>query len=609
MRFVIPYRVKTMLELPARVKNISPYDLESVVLDAPLQPRIALGSAAAGEALPSFGKTADGGGGLPHAGYGLAVKESVRGYEVCLRDSAEACEEVRTAGADGAFLAACYGGKHTSIYLETPAGLLRYEGIYRAKPVRASVGFQSASVVFDDGRSVILHQSGCSEVGLPVDALAFLEGVFYGRSSEWVVAVDVHSGDVKPCVKVGGAEFAGFLSGLPVFREGSSFYILDGGSLIKRGAAAGYVTAWGEETVDDEGERLVVMDAYGKPVADVPKDPSAACRASKYGIACFRGNLLGIMDFSSKSVVEINSRDSDGEHAVEVSADAGVSVVYKGSEYRVGGGRKVLIADEGVSVLRDHFFNLTVKHLLRDEDTYLRSPAKRVEVRVGKAELLTSSAMHECGGFGVLRLEGVEFEKPARVALEVAGKPLTKEVCVDGSGLEEVPVEAVDTLTGDRVEVSRLRPAIEYVVKLHVSISVKHEPGKSLVSVVSEDVLKEVRLCCNRACRDFPAGSSSAVFEMGECRLPAWVEVTTWRSGFLYCEKLNIEAPGLADAVIKAGSAGEFRLGGFYTTIPFPDYPDIPPIHKVRARILPNKLVVTLNSRTVGRGSSWLGAG
>lgn len=607
MRLVIPYGVKYLLELPVRVRAVSPYDLESVVLDASLQPRITVDAAITGEVIERVEgvvvgdrvvKDAEG---FPHTEYALAVKKSLKLFEVHTKDSVEVCEDVRIAEVDGAFLVACYRDRYTSIYLTSFNGLVRYKNIYRSRPVKTSIGFQSASVVFEDGRSVILHQGRHAEVGMPLDAIAFLENTFYGYSSGWIVSIDILSMDVKPDIKAKDIRFAGFLGGLPVFHDGSVFYTLDGGSLVKRGSVAGGVSAWGDVVVADSGERLVTTDAYGKVLADIPKDSVATCRATKHGVACYRDNLLGVVDFNSKSAVEIYQAGLE-DHALEVSADTRLAVTYGGVEYRVEEGRKVLIVDRNSSVLKDHFFYLTFKHLLGDEYTYVRSPARSVEVRVGGVRLVTSSTMHKCGGFGVLELGGAEVRKPSRVALEVMGKPLAGEVCLERLELEEIPIEAVDTVTGDRIEVARVRPAVERVVRPQVALSVKHYSSKSVMTVLSEGRVVNARLCCSRVCRDLPVNRNGVTVEVRDCRLPAWVELAVEKRDFIFHERLDIEIPNLVDAVLNASRMAVFRMGGFYTTVPIPDYLDIPPIHRVRVHVLPSKLILTLSSRTRGRG-------
>ncbi len=606
VRLVIPYRVKYLLELPVRVRAVSPYDLESVVLDASLQPRITIGTATSGEVIERIEgvvvrdrviKDAEG---FSHTEYALAVKRSLNAFEVHTSDSVEVCEDVRMARADGAFLVACYRDRYASIYLTSFNGLVRHENIYRSRPVKTSIGFQSASVIFEDGRSVILHQDRYAEVGMPLDAIAFLENTFYGYSGWWIVSIDIPSMDIKPGIKAEDIRFAGFLGGLPVFYDGSTFYVLDGGSLIRRSSVVGDVSAWKDFVVADFGERLVIMDAYGKVLADIPKDSVATCRATKHGIVCFRGNLLGVVDFNGKSAVEIYQASSE-DHAVEVSSDTTLAVTYGGVEHRVKERQKVLIVDRNASVLKDHFFHLTFKHLLGDEHTYVRSPARRVEVRIGGVRLVTSSAMHKCGGFGVLELGGVEVRKPDRVALEVMSKPLAGEVCLERLELGEIPIEAVDTVTRDRLEVARVRPVVEHVARPQVALSIKHDSSKSVITVSSEGKVVDTRLCCSRVCKDLLINNSLAV-EVRDCRLPAWVELTVEKQNFVFHERLDIEVPNLVDAVLNASRTAVFRVGGFYTTVPVPDYLDIPPIHKVRVHVLPSRLVLTFSSRTIGRG-------
>ncbi|MEM2076036.1 MAG: hypothetical protein QW705_08340 [Zestosphaera sp.] len=605
VRLTLPYTVKQSVDFPYRVKSVSRYDLESIVLDVALQPRITVVGRISGkiigraEGVVVGSKVVENAVGFPHKEYGLAVKKSVKGFEVHLAEDSVTCEDVRTAGLDGAFLVACYRDKHANIYLASFTDIVRHEDVYRARPVKASVGFQSGSVVFEDGRSVVLYQDGFAEVGMPIEAIAFLEDTFYGSSAGWVVSVDVHSMDIKPAVKSGSIKFSGFLEGLPAFHDGSSLYVLDGGSLVRRGSAAGEVSAWKDTAVADSGERLIITDPYGRVLADIPKDVMVKCEATKHGVMCFRENMLGIVDHG-RSFVEVDPIDSE-DHAVAVSADTTLYVVYKDGRYRVNN-RRAVITDKNSSVLREHVFDLVVNHLLGDEYVVVRSPARRVEVNVGDAKLVTSSAMHRCGGYGVLELRGVGVVKPTRVALEVAGKPLTSEVCLDRAEPEEVLVEAVDTLTGDRVEAARVRPAVEHVGGPQASFTVKHYSSKSVVRVFSDGMIVDARLCCSRVCRDVQAGGNTISVEVRDCRLPAWVEVTVEKRGFIFHERLNVEIPNLVDAVLGAASTTEYRVGGFHTTIPIPDYPDIPPIHGVKMHILPGKLAVTLNSRVIGRG-------
>ena len=539
--------------------------------------------------------------GFSHREYGLAVRKSIKGFEVHLAGGSIACEDVVTAGADGAFLAACYRDKHTSIYLTSFAGIVSHEDAYMARPVKALLGFQSGSVVFEDGRSLIIYQDRLADVGMPVEAIAFFEGTFYCYSNGWIVSIDVHSMDVRPAIKVDNVKFSGFLEKLPVFHDGRSFYVLDGGSLVRRGSAVGGVSAWKNLVAIDSGERLVITDPYSKVLAEIPKDPSARCIATKYGVICFRENMLGIVDYSSGSLVEAYPIDSE-DHAITVSADTTLYIIYKDSRYRVSS-QKAVITDKEASVLREHVFDLTVSHLLGDEYLFVRSPTKKVEVAIENARLYTSSAMHKCGGLGILKMKA-SIRKPDRVSVEVMGRPIAEEVCLDVLP-DEVLVEAVDTVAGDRIAVAKLKPAVELVEEPKTALNIKHYDNKSMISLTSDVVISYARLCCSRVCRDIPINGTATRIEVDDCRLPAWVEVEVEREGFLFRKKFEVDAPALIDEVFRAlntNMSREYRLGGFHTYIPVIDYPDIPPIHRVSARVLPDKIELQFNSRVIGRG-------
>lgn len=74
------------------------------------------------------------------------------------------CEGVRIARVEGAFLVACYKGGRASMGLTNFNGLTKHVNVYEGRPTKAPIGFQSASAVFEDGRSSSSTKEGQSRL-------------------------------------------------------------------------------------------------------------------------------------------------------------------------------------------------------------------------------------------------------------------------------------------------------------------------------------------------------------------------------------------------------------------------------------------------------------
>lgn len=609
MEIVIPYKPTNLMEFPYRIRSISPYDMESIVLDVALQPRITIGSNISGEILEKIdgvvvgNRVVRGAEGFSHREYGLAIKRGFKGFEVYTNDLIEVCMDIRIARVDGAFLVACYNRDgYTSIYLASFNGLEEHLDVYRARPVRATLGYQSASVVFNDGRSIVLYQSKAIEIGMPLDAIAYFENTFYGYSNGWIVVLDTISQNTKPATKVENIRFIGFLEGLPVFYDGNSFYVLDGGSFIKRGNATGSLSAWDKVVVIQIENRLTISDPYGKTLASLPKDSSAFCKATKYGVICYRDNLLGIVDFNSRSIIEICPVDSQ-DHAIGVTANSTIYVLYKGSKYKVNDNPGVVIIDKEASVLKDHQFSIVVSHLLSDERVYISSPAKKIDIDISNAKIVKSSAMHRCGSFGVLKLGSIVTKKPDRVVLRVFGEPLNSEICVKKLDLDKIPIEAIDTVSNDSAIVGYIEPIVEQISEPKTVFTVEHSIDSSIINITSDSTILYAKLCCFDYCKDIPSKSSSTMMiKVEDCKLPAWIEVEIEKQGFLYHKKFHIDIPHLVDVALNANKAITYSIGGFRVSIPIVDYPYIPPLRYIVAKVLPNNIELMVNSKTIARG-------
>lgn len=393
MKLVIPYTLRRFADFTklggGRV-ILSPYDLESLVFeDLRVQPRITINSCINSWSDPSEPVEIGGAcrnpvyvsreliecsaiAGFSHLEHGVAVVRGSRNYRVITKDEVFAGATLVTDSRPGAFVVAVHDGSRAHVVLASYEDYVVYRDAYEAKPVKCSLGFKIATCVFSDGRSLIIRGSDAYEVGFPAEAVAStLRGPLL-RSGEWLLYADEE--DLKPLLK-SRARFAGFIQGLPAFREGSKLKILESGALVDYVDVEGNASAW-DLVVEDSGETLRVIDLRHEEILRVPKDPEASCWATKHGVLCCRGLWCGLVDPGETAVdLEISSGNT---YSLTIHASTPLKVRHEGGEMMCSGDCE--ITEDEASTLRERRFGIVLEHLLSTMEAEVVFKPPRIEV-------------------------------------------------------------------------------------------------------------------------------------------------------------------------------------------------------------------------------------
>jgi hypothetical protein len=171
-------------------------------------------------------------------------------------------------------------------------------------------------------------------------------------------------------------------------------------------------------------------------------------------------------------------------------------------------------------------------------------------------------------------------------------------ICTDRSP-DTLLIEAVDTVSGDRVRVVDLRPERVFIPEPRHEVKIDHGEESSTIELRVEDgeLVKAVLKC-----RNGEAPLKQGVNTVKECVLPAEVHLTLRKQGFIHNYKRSIAIPGLLNKVLNAMEPGlhEVRVGGFKLRYAATQYPDIVPIVGIRAVIWSNVELV-FRSKVAGR--------
>jgi hypothetical protein len=615
MRLVIGYKCNRYIDLSSSVNTsiaLSPFDYRHLVLGGVVaQPEILVNmTVGEGELIiqspcerpVAVGKdkiVCNAEAGFSDTRFGVAVKRLPKGYEVSSQRFSWTCEDAKYASVPGALIATCFDGKYASVALASFSGLFYAEAVYRRRPVKASIGYEVAAVVFDDGRSIIVaHPNRVVEVGLPAEAVALTpreEMLVFSKNS----VIEVSHEETRPLVVTNDKPiFKGFFYTLPAFQISNTLYALDGGSLVKRLDVRGDATAW-NMVVDDASTDLAVYNPSLKLDLVARKEPEARCWATSEGVVCCRGSWCGVVE-PGESVIEVEPLNE--LHGFAVKSDAYVKVHSSLGTHVVKETARVV--NEEASLLRAKRYALAVEHLLGYTDIVLESPPKLVKVEISKAVIETSSSLHECGGLahGVIDVRVVE--KPVRVKVLAGGAGVEKTGSVEAclNSIESVPIVAVDPVANDSLKLMDVKPEIHFISAPKVDVKLRHFEGYSEAEIVKDsdaDVL-EAKLCCSNVCSDLPN-------RIEGCRLPAFIVLRVKKSGFIYSYRFDVAIPGLVNEVIDAvkGSVAKIvrsSLGGFIASSVVPEQPAIPPIYDMQVYIAPRSITIEFMSRAVGRG-------
>jgi len=614
LKIMLGYSVKNYIELPQPSSPaLSPFDYEHIVLtDYALQPEITP-SGIHGD--PVFIKTPDcergiyiskdrlecrAEAGFSHPTHGVAVVKGPRGPRVVTSSEALDCEKIIYDSRPGAFIATCFDGSSTSVITTDYSGLRVYRGLYKRKPSNVYVGFNSYSVVFDDYRSIIIYGDSPLEIGIPLAATAYTGSSFYGVSGKWLVRVG-GDGSYEPLVLLGdNYEFAGVSNGLPVFKGNGKLYRLEGGALVELDfvkAPVERASVYDIMVVDDR-RLLRAYDPSGKIFLELPKEPEVNCYATRYGVLCCRSGLCGLVE-PGVSTINIEASNNEG-HELRVSSDVPVMLSYGDRQHYCRPGEPFVIREEKASVLKRLVFEAGVTHLLSSESVTVASPPAKVLVEA-YGRVYESTGLHECGGLSLVELLIKRVEKPGRVKLEALGREVSEglsTICTDRNP-DKLIVEAVDTVSGDRVRVVDLKPERVFIPEPKYGVKIDHGEGSSTIELIVEDG-ELVRAVLK--CRNGEAPLKQGVNIVKECTLPAEIYVTLRKQGFIHSYKKSIAVPSLLDKLLNAMEPGlhEVRVGGLKLRYAGAPYPDIVPVTGIRA-VIGNNVELVFRSKVAGR--------
>jgi hypothetical protein len=538
--------------------------------------------------------------GFSHPAHGVAVVKGVKGQRVVTGSEVLDCEKAVYSSRPGAFIVACFDGSHTHVVASSYSGLKLYREAYRKKPNSVHVGFNSYSVVFEDYKSIVIYGDSQTEIGIPLVAVAYTGNNFYGVSGKWLVKM-AGDGSYEPLVLLGENHvFSGVSNGLPVFKANGRLYRLEGGALVeldyvKSPVEVAYVY---DIVVVDNGGSLTAYDQSGKAFLELAKEPGVACYATGHGVFCCRSGLCGLVE-PGASIISVEAYNKEG-HELRVLSEAPILLGYGGERRPCKPGELFTVREEKASVLKGFVFEVEATHLLGTERVVAPSPPARVSVEAS-AKVYESTGLHECGGLALVELAFKGVEKPGRVRLEVLGRevsggPLT--ICAD-RGLGDLAVEAVDTVSGDKAAVLKLKPERVFVEEPKHSINVRHGEGESLVELAVEggELVKAVL-----ECRNGEAPLKPGLNKVRDCVLPADIRVTLRKQGFLYNYKKDIVVPNPLEKLLNAMEPGvhEIKVGGFKLRYVATPYPDIVPITGIRA-VIGNNVELVFRSKVAGR--------
>jgi len=322
--------------------------------------------------------------GFSHEKHGVSLVKTGKGYSVETGDGLKLTgEEAVYSQVPGAIIIALHDPPWTHLITASHVGVQVFEKAYKGKPVKAFTGYRSFSVVFNDGRSVLIYEGKATEAGFPVEAVAFANNIILAKSSGWLVWMEPDLPKPTTLVRDVDVEFTGFHQHLPVFRLGNKLYRLEGGALVDLNISIPENTATtaSDLIVADSSDTLSVFDVNLKPVLNVPKDESARCWAVEGKVFCCSKGLCGVVE-SGESFIYIDPiGDKVKEHhSVRVASETPALVIYNNVEYRVKPGNTVEIREEKASIVDSYLFSIEIRHPLGSTDVFIESPPSLIEL-------------------------------------------------------------------------------------------------------------------------------------------------------------------------------------------------------------------------------------
>jgi hypothetical protein len=263
-------------------------------------------------------------------------------------------------------------------------------------------------------------------------------------------------------------------------------------------------------------------------------------------------------------------------------------------------GEPFVIREERASVLKVVVFEAGITHLLSSESIVVASPPAKVLVEA-YGRVYESMGLHECGGLSLAESMIKRVEKPGRIKLEALGREVSEDpstICTDRNA-DKLIVEAVDTVSGDRVRVVDLKPERVFIPEPKYNVNVEHGGESSTIELRVEDgeLVKAVL-----ECRNGEASLKPGLNSVKECALPAEVHLTLRKQGFIHNYKKSTVVLSLLDRLLNAMEPGmhEVKIGGFKLRYAATPYPDIVPVTGIRA-VIGNNVELIFRSKVAGR--------
>ncbi|MEM4569680.1 MAG: hypothetical protein QXE66_00060 [Desulfurococcaceae archaeon] len=619
MRIKLPYTVKSFFELPLADYEpvLSPYDRESVVLKGiALHPRVTVAGVHGDAWVQSMENcvnpvflnrdkyVCNAVAGFSHEKHGLALYRDAKGFTVETGDGLKLVgDEAVYSQAPGAVVIALYDSPWTHVLTASYNDMQVFEKTYKGKPVEAFTGYKSFSVVFQDGRSIIVYEGKVSEAGFPLEAVAYTNSVILARSSDWLVWMEPELPKPTILVKDTGIEFVGFHQHLPVFRLGNKLYRLEGGALVDLNISIPENTATtaSDLIVADSSDTLSVFDVNLKPVLNVPKDESARCWAVEGKVFCCSKGLCGVVE-SGESFIYIDPiGDKVKEHhSVRVASETPALVIYNNVEYRVKPGNTVEIREEKASIVDSYLFSIEIRHPLGSTDVFIESPPSLIELNAS-AKAYTSTGLHECGGLALLELDVKELKAPSRVKVLIENmelKPGKRSICIDKTPLFIEPV-AFDTLSQSKKAMSKVNVELINIPEPSLSIATEHGRDHSVVRIETDAEKAVARLVCRNGSMELSIPEST----IRNCVTPAYIEVELRDKGFVYRYRRSMVLKGFLDYVLNNTGTGlhEYREGGFIARYVVPGMPEVNPLSGFKLAVGLSNVDIRFKSKVIGR--------
>ncbi|MEM4592917.1 MAG: hypothetical protein QW196_05910 [Sulfolobales archaeon] len=619
MRIKLPYTVKSFFELPLAEYEpmLSPYDRESVVLDGvALHPRVTT-SGVQGDAWvlsvencskPVFINrdryVCSAVAGFSHEKHGVALVKTGKGYSVEAGDGLKLSgDEAVCSQAPGATVLALYDPPWTHLITASYSGVQVFEKAYKGKPVKTFTGYRSFSVVFNDGRSVLIYEGKVAEAGFPVEAVAFANNVILAKSSGWLVWMEPDLPKPTILIRDTDVEFNGFHQHLPVFSVNGKLHRLEGGALVDLNVKLPEkaIATTRDITVIDAGDSLTAYDVNFKQVLNVPKDEVSRCWAIEGKVFCCTRGLCGIVE-PGESFIYIDPVNSPfkEQHAVRLASEAPALAIYGGKVNRVAPGNALEIRDERASVLDTHVFHIEIRHLLGSADVLEKSPPSLVELSA-KVKAYVSTGVHVCGGLSLLELDVKEIKAPSRVRIlaeNIVLKPGKYSICIDRVPVVVEPT-AVDTVSASSRKLSQIKVDVVEIPEPSLAVNVEHVDDHSIVRIETNAESVVARLVCRNGVAELSIPEST----IRNCVTPAYIEVELRDKGFVYRYRRSIVLKGLLDHVLNSTGTGlhEYHEGGFVARYVVPGMPEVNPLSGFKLAVGLSNVDIRFKSKVVGR--------